>query len=72
MTEFSLSSKERRLTINEIVLRYPTSLTILRSFHIDTCCNGNLTLDRAAERAGIALDVLVAALETAIARETSR
>ena len=32
------------MTVNEIVQKYPASLTVFKTFGIDTCCGGGLPL----------------------------
>lgn len=48
--------------LNEIVAQNPDALPILTSFGLDTCCGGALPLREAAERHGLALSELLAAL----------
>ena len=55
-------------TVNEVVRRYPATLSIFNSLGIDSCCGGALPLATVAERHHIALDVLRSALEQAIAK----
>lgn len=53
-------------TLNEIVARYPQALPVLHSFGLDTCCGGALTIATAAERHGLDLNELLAALRRVI------
>lgn len=55
------------LTIAAIVLEHPECAAIFQSYRIDFCCQGNVSVEEAAERRGVALDELVADLEGAIA-----
>ena len=45
-----------RLTLNELVLRYPQALPVLHRHGMDTCCGGGLTLEEACRRHGVAAD----------------
>lgn len=53
-------------TVNDIVQRYPTTLSILSSVGIDACCGGALPLATVAEKHRIDVEVLRSALENAI------
>ena len=58
-------------TVNEVVLLHPLTLEVFRSFGIDTCCGGARSLQQAADRAGIQLDILETALGKALAQAQS-
>jgi regulator of cell morphogenesis and NO signaling len=53
------------LTIGEIVRRYPTTLAAFNAHGLDICCGGALPLVEAAERHGLDLAELLAALARA-------
>ena len=53
-------------TVNDVVRLYPPTLSVFRSFGIDSCCGGALSLTEAAARHGVELEVLETALERAI------
>jgi iron-sulfur cluster repair protein YtfE (RIC family) len=53
-------------TINELVARAPRVLPVLQRYGIDTCCGGALPLATVAERHGLDLAALVAALQREI------
>ena len=61
------NSLDLRWTVNEVVKRYPATLSIFNSLGIDCCCGGALPLATVAERHHVPLDVLRSALEQAIA-----
>ena len=50
-------------TVNDTRLRYPVSIKVFNAFGIDACCGGAATLAQAAADAGIALDLLLDALD---------
>jgi len=39
-----------KMTVNEIVQLYPTTIPVLKSFGIDTCCGGALPLATVLEK----------------------
>jgi len=47
------------LSINDIVRRYPASLSILTARGIDTCCGGDIPLSIAAADANLDLSALL-------------
>lgn len=50
-------------TVHETVRRVPGAADVFRSFGIDTCCGGELSLAAAAEHHDVALDRLLGALD---------
>lgn len=54
------------LTLNEIAVRHPAALGVLRDHGLDACCGGALPLAEAARRHGLDAGALRAALEDAI------
>lgn len=40
------------LTVNEVVARYPATVTVFNEFMIDACCGGAAPVRAAAERDG--------------------
>lgn len=60
------NSIDLQWTVNEVVNRYPATLSIFTSLGIDFCCGGALPLATVAERHHLPLDVLRSALEQAI------
>ena len=47
------------LTINDLVLRYPSVLPVLNDFGIDSCCGGAKPLGEVIERHRLDADLLV-------------
>ena len=47
------------LTINDLVLRYPSVLPVLNDFGIDSCCGGGNPLGEVIERHRLDPDILV-------------
>jgi regulator of cell morphogenesis and NO signaling len=60
---------EPSLTINAIVARHPETIPVFNRFGLDTCCGGGVRVDEAAQRDGVDLETLRAALNQAIAGE---
>ena len=56
------------LTINELLLQYPTAVTVLNAYGIDTCCGGDDSIAEAAACNGIDLDELLAVLREAASK----
>ena len=50
-------------TVGDIAATLPGATGVFRKFKIDFCCNGDLTLDGAAQRRGVDPDELIQALE---------
>ncbi|MFC3209027.1 MAG: iron-sulfur cluster repair di-iron protein [Mesorhizobium sp.] len=50
-------------TVGDIAATLPGATSVFRKFKIDFCCNGDLTLDGAAQRRGADADELILALE---------
>lgn len=59
---------EADMTVNEIVQRQPATLSVFRTFGIDTCCGGPLSILEAATRHGRDVGDLIAALEAVESR----
>lgn len=57
-------------TVNELVQSHPSTLPVLNSLGIDSCCGGALTLTTVAQKHHLDPDVLRSALARAI-RETA-
>jgi len=55
-----------RITINELLLRYPSAVSVLNELGIDSCCGGAESLAHVGERDGLDLPALLAALESAM------
>lgn len=50
------------LTINEIVAAHPETIPVFNRFGFDTCCGGGVRVDEAAQRDGIDVGDVIAAL----------
>ena len=50
-------------TVGDIAATIPGATAVFRKYKIDFCCNGDLTLDSAAQRRGVDPDALERALE---------
>ncbi|HMA23021.1 MAG TPA: DUF542 domain-containing protein, partial [Gemmatimonadaceae bacterium] len=58
----------QHLTVNEVLLRHPETAAVFNTSGIDSCCGGSVPLESVAQRHGIDLDALLAALENAVPR----
>jgi regulator of cell morphogenesis and NO signaling len=66
MTIDQLKAVTSSETINELVARAPQVLPVLQHYGIDACCGGALPLATVAERHGLDLAALIAALQREI------
>jgi regulator of cell morphogenesis and NO signaling len=53
-------------TVNEILVKYPETVSVFNEFGIDACCGGAASLDEAARRDGADVDRLIRALDAII------
>jgi len=60
------------LTINEIVARYPETISVFNRFGLDTCCGGGVPVDEAARRDGVDANEVMAALNDVLASHAPR
>jgi len=58
------------LTVNEILLRHPTTVSVLDAFGIDSCCGGGIPLETVASRHGLDITALMNALDRAVPAAT--
>ena len=56
------------MTINEIIARYPQTMSVFNDFGMDTCCGAGASVQDAASRDGLDVDTVMAALSNAIER----
>ena len=56
-------------TVNEIIEKHPTTVAAFNALGIDACCGGDASLAEAAQRDGVDIDALVAALDALITRD---
>ena len=59
-------------TVNDVLLRYPESVSVFNAFGIDACCGGDVSLAVAAARDSVALGDLLAGLDAAAAAALHR
>jgi iron-sulfur cluster repair protein YtfE (RIC family) len=59
------------LTVNEVVLRHPSTVRVFGSLGIDACCGGARSLAEVSRRHSIPLAVLMESLGKAIAGSSS-
>ena len=58
-------------TVDAAARRSPSGLLTLQRFGIDACCGGHLTLAQAAAAAGVPIETVLRALESAGATPTT-
>ena len=53
------------LTVNELIQLNPAAAAVFNSYGIDSCCGGGLPLKEAAQRHGLDVNTLLAAVANA-------
>jgi len=61
----SKQSIDPQLTINEIIQRRPSAVTVFNAYGIDSCCGGGKSLADVTSRHEIDLSAILSALEAA-------
>ncbi len=59
------------MTVNNAILLYPRTVAVFDAYGIDSCCGGALPIEEVAERHGLDLDALMAALREAAGEQTA-
>jgi regulator of cell morphogenesis and NO signaling len=54
-------------SVNATIQRFPSTVAVFNQYGVDACCGGAATLREAALDAGVAVDQLLDALESAAA-----
>lgn len=62
----SIDAFDLSWTVNDLLERYPATLSIINSLGIDACCGGALSLVTVVERHHLDCEVLRSAIENAI------
>lgn len=52
----------RDMTVNDILAKFPETISIFNDFGIDACCGGAVSLREAAKRDGADIEKIAAAL----------
>ncbi|MEK6813411.1 MAG: DUF542 domain-containing protein [Nitrospirota bacterium] len=52
----------REMTVNDILAKFPETISIFNEFGIDACCGGGAALTDAAKRDGADIEKIVTAL----------
>jgi len=55
-----------QMTVNEVIRRFPATVTLFGRWGIDACCGGSLPVGEAAARYGMDPKTVAAELERAI------
>ena len=59
-------------TLRAIALEHPATIRVFEHFHLDYCCGGNRPLGEVCAEKCIAAEMVLAALDEAVHRRTSR
>ncbi len=68
MNQDLLPALSTEMTVNEIVQRYPVSVTVFKAFGIDTCWGGALPLETVLQKHQLEASGVLEALQDVIAR----
>ena len=53
------------MVINDVIKKYPETISVFNSFRVDSCCGGGQSIAKTAAADGIAMDALLSALNEA-------
>ena len=65
-TPHAKSAVDPAVTVNEVLVNYPSTVSVFNQFGIDACCGGAASLGEAARRDGADIDRLIDALDAII------
>ncbi|MDB4887348.1 MAG: hypothetical protein JWN79_2786 [Gemmatimonadetes bacterium] len=51
-------------SVNQLIAHLPESMQLLNAYGVDTCCGGELPLQRAAREANVELELLLELLQS--------
>lgn len=55
------------MTINDIIKKYPLTITVFNKFRVDSCCGGGQTVEKTATADSVDVKALLLALNKVIA-----
>ncbi len=55
----------KNMTINDVVKKYPKTITVFSKFKVDSCCGGAGSIEKTAGMSGVDIVALMAALNKA-------
>jgi iron-sulfur cluster repair protein YtfE (RIC family) len=58
-------------TVNDVIARFPETVSVFNAFGIDSCCGGAASLEEASRRDGVNLAALLTALESVVVAPAS-
>ena len=61
-----LTSLDPASTINDLVARYPATISVFNQFGMDTCCGGGVAVRDAVARHGLDLNEVLTALRVVV------
>jgi regulator of cell morphogenesis and NO signaling len=50
------------MVINDVIKKYPKTITVFSNFKVDSCCGGGFSIEKTAGMSGIDMDALLKAL----------
>lgn len=66
INDLTTDSLDADMTVNQVIDRFPNTLGVFNAHGIHSCCGGSVPLAAAAERDGVELDQLLAALRSEV------
>ncbi|HEU4629925.1 MAG TPA: DUF542 domain-containing protein [Gemmatimonadaceae bacterium] len=54
------------MSVNDVLLRHPKTMSVFNAFGVDTCCGGGVSLREAARAGGILPETLIFAVESVV------
>ena len=53
------------MVINDVIKKYPKTITVFSNFKVDSCCGGGFSIEKTAGMSGIDIDALLKSLNKA-------
>ncbi len=57
----------KEMIVNDVIKKYPKSLSVFGKFKIDSCCGGGTSIEAAGKRDGADVDAMVKELNKVVA-----
>ena len=64
MEEKAIITKD--MIINEVIKKYPKTITVFTNFKVDSCCGGGVSIGKTAGAGGVDIDALLKALNKVV------
>ncbi|KAB2835602.1 MAG: disulfide oxidoreductase [Candidatus Brocadia sp.] len=54
------------MVINDVIKKYPKTITVFSNFKVDACCGGGFSIEKTVSASGIDLNALLTALNKVV------